>query len=52
MAKHKHVATTIPPHTVRHVDGVMHLTLEVNTSAAPETAALRFQPPTEPTEEA
>lgn len=52
MAEKNTVATSIPPHTVRHVDGVMHLTLETNTTARPGTGELRFQPPVDPSEEA
>lgn len=52
MADHKQVSTIIPPHTVRHVDGVMHLTLETSANAAPVTESLRFHPPTDPSEEA
>lgn len=45
-------ATPIPPHTVRHVDGVMHLTLEPTAKTGPGTGELRFQPPTDPADEA
>lgn len=52
MAEYTTVSAPIPPHTVRHVDGVMHLTLETGATAAPTTEALRFHPPSDPTDEA
>ncbi len=52
MADNKTLSAPIPPHTVRHVDGVMHLTLETTQATAPVTEALRFEPPSDPSEEA
>lgn len=51
MAEHKTLTTPIPPHTVRHIDGVMHLTLETAAIPAASAETLRFEPPTDPSEE-
>ena len=52
MAEYTQATAPIPPHTVRHVDGVMHLTLETVANAATPAEAMRIHPPTDPSEEA
>jgi hypothetical protein len=51
MADHKTANAPIPPHTVRHVDGVMHLTLQVNPDTPTVAESLRFHPPADLSEE-
>lgn len=52
MAEYNTPVHPVQPYTVRHVDGVMHLSLNKTPEAKTPTGSLRFQPPSEPQPEA